>query len=127
MPKPDLHNLAIDMKNQMEEFKPYIGVIQALRNPGMKERHLEELSEKTQIDISMGPDMTFEMLLELGLMQFQDIIKEISESAAKEHAIEEALQKMMTEWDTLKMEVIPYKDTGWSRETGDPARGRQGY
>lgn len=96
----------------MESFKPYIGVIQALRNPGMKARHLQELSDNTGIEMSMSPDLTFENLLSIGIMNFQDVIKEVSESAAKEHAIEDALQKMMKEWESLIMEVTPYKDTG---------------
>lgn len=104
--------LANEVRGQIESFKPYVGVIQALRNPGMKARHLKELSENVGIEISMGPDVTFKSLLKLDIMEHEEVIKEISESAAKEHAIEEALQRMIAEWDTLSMEVIAYKDTG---------------
>ena len=32
------------MKGQVEDFKPYIPLIQGLRNPGMRMRHWEMLS-----------------------------------------------------------------------------------
>ncbi|KAJ8667913.1 hypothetical protein QAD02_009576, partial [Eretmocerus hayati] len=104
--------LANDLKSQMETFKPYVGVIQALRNPGIKERHLEEISKQTGMEISMTSDLTFKDFLNVGIMQYGEIITEISESAAKEHAIEDALQKMKKDWEAIAMEVVPYKDTG---------------
>jgi dynein heavy chain len=104
--------LAEELKIQIEYFKPYIVVLQSLRNPGIRPRHLEDISKRTGITISMSPDLTFRKLLSLNIMEFQEIIKDTSETAAKEHAIEEALRKMKSDWQTLKMEVIPYKNTG---------------
>ncbi|OXU24749.1 hypothetical protein TSAR_002051 [Trichomalopsis sarcophagae] len=110
--QPDLSGLANEMKSEMELFKPCVGIIQALRNPGMKSRHMQELSDETGIKLTTSQESSFQQLVQLGVMNFQEKIKEKAESAAKEHAIEEALHKMTTEWESLRMEVIPYKDTG---------------
>ncbi|XP_058804505.1 dynein axonemal heavy chain 1-like [Phymastichus coffea] len=108
----EILELVSDIRGRIEHFKPYVGVIQALRNPGMKARHLQELSDKIGIKISMSSDVTFKSLLSFGIMEHEETIREISESAAKEHVIEDALRKMIAEWDALKMDVIAYKDTG---------------
>lgn len=101
------------MKRQIDEFRPYIGIIEAIRNPGMKERHFKELSEKIGFEIVITPELTFENLLEFDILQFDEVIREISETATKEYAIEEAMIKMRTDWEALYMEITPYKETGW--------------
>lgn len=78
----------------------------------MKARHFEELSKQTGIQIALTPNLTFKNLLILGIMKFEETVKTIAESAAKEYAIECTLDKMMTEWQTIKMDVLPYKNTG---------------
>jgi len=37
--------VSLHMKGQVEDFKPYIPLIQGLRNPGMRIRHWEMLSK----------------------------------------------------------------------------------
>ncbi|XP_023247279.1 dynein heavy chain 1, axonemal-like [Copidosoma floridanum] len=108
----DLSALANDVKEQIDNFKPYVGVIQALRNPGMKTRHLEQISNKVGMNASEMSELTFADLLSLDIMRFEEDIKDISEGAAKEYAIEETLNKMIADWATLKVEVAPYKETG---------------
>lgn len=43
---PSNLELAARLKSEMEDFKPNLPLIQALRNPGMKERHWTKLSEE---------------------------------------------------------------------------------
>lgn len=87
-------------------------MIQALRNPGMKARHFEELSKETGIQMELTPTLTFKSLVFLGVMNYEDTVKAVAEAAAKEYLIEGALDKMMAEWETIIMEILPYKNTG---------------
>lgn len=96
----------------MDEFKPYVPLIQALRNPGMKDRHFEYLSAQTGIQMALKPTITFKSLLILGVMEFEELIKTVSETAAKEYATERTLNKMIEEWEAIVMEILPYKTTG---------------
>jgi dynein heavy chain len=50
----------------------------------------------------------------MGLLK-EDNLKEImkvAEIAGKEYAIEQALDKMRTEWENLQLTVVPYRETG---------------
>lgn len=44
---PAVQNAALQIKEEIEAFKPYIPLIQGLRNPGMRLRHWEDLKDKT--------------------------------------------------------------------------------
>lgn len=48
-------------------------------------------------------------------MKLQDhmsTITKVAEVAGKEYSIEQALDKMEKEWENIKLEIKPYKDTG---------------
>ena len=40
---PGCHDSAQEVKRWIEQFKPFIPLIQALRNPGMRKRHWEQV------------------------------------------------------------------------------------
>lgn len=104
--------IAVTIKDQIEAFKPYIGVIQALRCPGIKNRHFEELNKKTGIQMALTPTLSFKTLLVLNIMKHKETVKTVADTAAKEFLIESTLDKMMTDWKTITMDILPYKDTG---------------
>ncbi|KAM0726282.1 Dynein axonemal heavy chain 1 [Formica fusca] len=109
---PKIAAIALTIRSQIEAFKPYIGMIQALRDPGMKTRHFEELTKEIGIQMELTPTLTFKTLVFLGVMKFEDTVKTVADAAAKEYLIEGALDKMMIEWETITMDVLPYKNTG---------------
>nr|XP_012140860.1 PREDICTED: dynein heavy chain 1, axonemal [Megachile rotundata] len=109
---PKVQAIATTIRDQIDEFKPYIGLIQALRDPGMKDRHFEELSQKTGIQMALTPSLTFKSLLVLGIQEFEELVKTVADTAAKEYATERTLNKMIVEWETIAMEILPYKTTG---------------
>ncbi|XP_018339413.1 PREDICTED: dynein heavy chain 1, axonemal-like isoform X2 [Trachymyrmex septentrionalis] len=106
---PKMFAIAITIKDQIEVFKPYISVIQALRCPGMKNRHFKELNKK--IGIEFTPTLSFKNLLDFNIMEHKETVKTVADTAAKEFLIENILDKIMTDWKTIRMNVLPYKDT----------------
>ncbi|XP_018365084.1 PREDICTED: dynein heavy chain 1, axonemal-like [Trachymyrmex cornetzi] len=108
---PKMIAIAVTVKNQIEAFKPYISVIQALRCPGMKNRHFEELNKKIGIQMALTPTLSFKNLLILNVMKHKETVKTVADTALKEFLIESTLDKMMTDWKTITMDVLPYKDT----------------
>ncbi|EDQ91509.1 uncharacterized protein MONBRDRAFT_15298, partial [Monosiga brevicollis MX1] len=104
--------IAQTVSGWIEEFKPYVPLIQALRNPGMRERHWEQLSEAVGFDVKPDSSFTFQRVLELQLEQHMDTITRVGEIAGKEYGIEQALDKMEAEWQPLVLEIIDYKETG---------------
>lgn len=51
-----VQQVALQMKGQVEEFKPYIPLIQGLRNPGMRIRHWDLLSK--ELGFSVQPKVS---------------------------------------------------------------------
>uniref|UniRef100_A0A8C4W100 Dynein axonemal heavy chain 1 n=1 Tax=Gopherus evgoodei TaxID=1825980 RepID=A0A8C4W100_9SAUR len=96
---------------QIEEFRPYIPLIQGLRNPGMRNRHWEMLSKEININVKPKANLTFSRCLEMKLLDHIDSIAKIAEIAGKEFSIENALDKMESEWVSILFNVLPYKET----------------
>ncbi|XP_022353638.1 dynein heavy chain 1, axonemal [Enhydra lutris kenyoni] len=108
---PACQDVALDIRARIEEFKPYIPLIQGLRNPGMRNRHWEVLSNEININVRPKANLTFARCLEMNLQDHIESISKVAEVAGKEYAIEQALDKMEKEWSTILFNVLPYKET----------------
>ena len=99
-------------KTKIEDFMKYIPIITALRNPGMRDRHWEQISE--EIKQELNPDETFTLKtgLEMGIMDHEERIIKIADVAGKEFSIEQALNKMQNEWSTVELQLMEYRETG---------------
>uniref|UniRef100_A0A4W3IMR6 Dynein axonemal heavy chain 1 n=1 Tax=Callorhinchus milii TaxID=7868 RepID=A0A4W3IMR6_CALMI len=109
---PGCAQVAQDIRGRIEEFKPYIPLIQALRNPGMRNRHWELLSEQIKVTVKPKANLTFAKCLQLKLQDHVEIIAKMAEIAGKEYSIEQALDKMEADWSDVLFDVMPYKQTG---------------
>ncbi|XP_067102135.1 dynein axonemal heavy chain 1 [Osmerus mordax] len=109
---PACQEVASEIREKIDEFRPSIPLIQGLRNPGMRARHWELLSDRIHMNVKPKANLTFSRCLELGLQDHVSEIAHVAEVAGKEYAIEQALNKMENEWSTVMFEVLPYKETG---------------
>lgn len=82
-------DVALDIQARIEEFKPYIPLIQGLRNPGMRNRHWELLSNEININVKPKANLTFTRCLEMNLQDHIESISKVAEVAGKEYAIEQ--------------------------------------
>lgn len=96
----------------IDTFKVNMPTIQTLGNPGMKERHWEQISEMVGFPIKVSPDLTLERIIEFGLEEYLTKFETISESATKENNLERAMNKMFVEWKEMAFTVNAYRDTG---------------
>ncbi|XP_026529026.1 dynein heavy chain 1, axonemal [Notechis scutatus] len=108
---PACQDVAVEIRGKIEEFRPYIPLIQGLRNPGMRNRHWDMLSEEIKINVKPKANLTFARCLEMKLQDHIEIIAKIAEIAGKEYSIENALDKMEREWESILFNVAPYKET----------------
>lgn len=81
--------VALDIRARIEEFKPYIPLIQGLRNPGMRNRHWDLLSNEININVRPKANLTFARCLEMNLQDHIESISKVAEVAGKEYAIEQ--------------------------------------
>uniref|UniRef100_A0A6P7FSH9 Dynein heavy chain 7, axonemal isoform X1 n=1 Tax=Diabrotica virgifera virgifera TaxID=50390 RepID=A0A6P7FSH9_DIAVI len=110
--KPATLELATTVREQIEEFKEHMPIIQTLGNPGMKERHWEKVSEIVGFPITVDENLTLEKIIDYGLDDYYEKFEAISEAATKENNLEKNLSKMLHEWEEIEFSVLMYKDTG---------------
>lgn len=88
-PPLECQQVAVLICKEIEDFRPYIPLIQGLRNPGMRGRHWAMLSERTGIKVVAKSNLTFSHCLELGLQNHVKDIAHVAEVAGKEYSIEQ--------------------------------------
>jgi dynein heavy chain, axonemal len=109
---PNTQRLATGIKTSIDEFKTHMPLINTLGNPGMKDRHWEQVSEIIGFPIKKSPDMTLEKVIDYGLAEYVSKFESISESATKENNLEKGMAKMINEWSDMNFIVNAYRDTG---------------
>ena len=101
------------IKQELADFSPKVPLITALRNAGMRDRHWEELSDKTKVAFPEDKsDLTLSRLVELGCIDYIGEVEKVAEKAGKEFAIETSLDKMESQWSGITLVIDPYKETG---------------
>ncbi|XP_053218034.1 dynein axonemal heavy chain 2 isoform X2 [Podarcis raffonei] len=106
-------------KSKIEQFKKTMPLITDLRNPALRERHWEQVKDLVLRAFDQdAEDFRLENIIELGLDKHVEKIGEISSSATKELAIEQALANIAKTWDATTLDIVPYKDKGHHRVRG---------
>ncbi|KAK6624385.1 hypothetical protein RUM44_011244 [Polyplax serrata] len=117
---PGSKRVAEIVRAKVEKFRQYIPVLQTICNPGLQERHWQQMSQLLGIEIDHPDDASLHDMIEIGMIKYVAKLEEISVAATKEYALERALEKMKMEWDDVVFVLNPYRqitcDAG--RETG---------
>ncbi|XP_050461697.1 dynein axonemal heavy chain 7-like [Cataglyphis hispanica] len=108
----DVRDLAVTIRERIDDFKDRMPIVMTLGNPGMKSRHWEQVSEIIGIPIKFDADLTLGKILAMELDVYIDQFEIISEAATKENTLEIGMDKMQREWIDLAFTVNLYKDTG---------------
>ncbi|KAK7111861.1 dynein axonemal heavy chain 3-like isoform X2 [Littorina saxatilis] len=106
--------IAESVKSKIDKFKNHLPILHTICNPGIRDRHWDLMSDIVGFDIRPQDDTSLHNMLEYGLTKHLDRLEEIGASAAKEHSLEKAMEKMKFDWKDLQFELIPYRDTGVS-------------
>jgi dynein heavy chain, axonemal len=109
---PGIMKIAETIKNEVEEFKPFVPLAVSLRTQGMKERHWNAISEKVGFEVKPFEGFTFNNCIEMELQKFTEICVDIGEKAGKEYNIETSMSKMKKDWEGIEFRLIPFKNTG---------------
>lgn len=104
--------LATGIKLSIDDFKTHMPLINTLGNPGMKDRHWEQVSEIIGFPIKKSAEMTLAKVIDYGLAEYVSKFESISESATKENNLEKGMAKMINEWGDMNFIVNSYRDTG---------------
>jgi dynein heavy chain, axonemal len=83
-----------------------------LSNPGLKQRHWDEMESSVGFRIPHNPRTNLSDMLRLGLEERIGDIEETCVVAAKEYSLEKALEKMQADWAPVELDLRKHKNTG---------------
>jgi len=67
------------------------------------------MSQVLGVEISHPDNASLHDMIELGMTKYVSKLEEISVAATKEYQLENALEKMKFEWDSVCFECVPYR------------------
>lgn len=100
------------LRAKVDEFKEYLPLVSTLFNPGMRERHWDQISEIIGFEFKPSEDTNLVRIIEMNLIEHVPKFESISEAASKEYSLEKALEKMNKEWRDVEFTLVPYRETG---------------
>ncbi|ORX42989.1 hypothetical protein BCR36DRAFT_361700 [Piromyces finnis] len=103
-------NIANEIKEKIIEFSENLPLIRILCNPGLRDRHYEEMEKISGLTIKPDVTTTFRKILKLNIQPYISQFQTISESASKEYSLEKSLRNMMKDWDNVEFTFILYRD-----------------
>ena len=106
-----IQKIVEEVKAQIDEFRPKVPLMVALRKEGMHNRHWKAISEEVKLEIRPGPGFNFKKVLDLGLLDHLEFCVTLGERAYKEHGIRKMLDEMSKEWETIEFEMLKHKKT----------------
>ncbi|CAH1790213.1 unnamed protein product [Owenia fusiformis] len=111
---PAAKKIAQKVKAKVEEFKEHMPLIQTLFNPGLRDRHWDQISDIVGYPLKPDDDYCLSKLVDMNLEPFIPKFEGISEAASKEYSLEKAMERMKIDWEPMEFVMIPYRETGTS-------------
>ncbi|NXC37428.1 DYH10 protein, partial [Campylorhamphus procurvoides] len=110
LPKPvRTMAVAVKLEAKMKAFRDSIPLLLDLKNEALRERHWEELMERTGTRFEMKTEtFTLENMFAMELHRHTDVISEIVGTAVKELSIEKGMKEIIETWGQMKFTVQTY-------------------
>ncbi|XP_064889438.1 dynein axonemal heavy chain 10 isoform X2 [Columba livia] len=101
--------VAFHLEAKMKAFRDSIPLLLDLKNEALRERHWQELMERTGTRFEMTTEtFTLENMFAMELHRHSDVISEIVGNAVKEINIEKSVKEITETWEQLKFTVQTY-------------------
>lgn len=111
--KPDSipYKVASEFQTDVKKVNQHLPIIQVLSNPGLRDRHWEQIQGLMLIKFNHR-EGNLQELLYRRVEDYLTRIEDVSENASKEFSLENALSKMEREWEQLRFVVVNFKNRG---------------
>ena len=116
---PSARRIADTIRTKIEKFRAHMPILHTLCNPGLRERHWQQIEAANGGPIKRNDEKTsLHDMIEAGLNRVVDKLEEIGITATKEFQLETAMDKMKAEWKSFCFECVPYRESGVSILSG---------
>ncbi|XP_072207474.1 dynein axonemal heavy chain 10 [Excalfactoria chinensis] len=100
---------ASQLETKMKAFRDSIPLLLDLKNEALRERHWQDLMERTGTRFEMTTEtFTLENMFAMELHRHSDVINEIVGTAVKELSVEKGMKDIAETWEQLKFTVQMY-------------------
>nr|XP_028577583.1 dynein heavy chain 14, axonemal [Podarcis muralis] len=96
------------MKKSLYEFKEFLPIIIALRNPCLQLRHWETIQNIVKQTINGDKRLTLDKILEFNMFQYRKEINEVSVTASNEATLEAMLKRIIDIWYKTEFHLSQY-------------------
>ncbi|NWU42756.1 DYH10 protein, partial [Hylia prasina] len=101
--------IAIQLDKKLKAFLNSIPLLLDLKNKALRERHWEDLMEKTGTRFEMKTEtFTLENMFAMELHRHKEVISDIVGTAVKELTIEKGMKEIIETWENMKFPVEVY-------------------
>uniref|UniRef100_A0A8B9QA73 Dynein axonemal heavy chain 10 n=1 Tax=Apteryx owenii TaxID=8824 RepID=A0A8B9QA73_APTOW len=101
--------VAFHLEAKMKAFQDSIPLLLDLKSEALRERHWQELMERTGTSFEMTTEtFTLENMFAMELHRHSDVISEIVGTAVKELSIEKGVKEIVETWEHMKFTVQKY-------------------
>lgn len=93
------------MKKKLTDFRPYQPIIRALCNPGLQDRHINDIYKligKPRDDGIEMKELSLTTFKQLNILDKKRELEDLSETASKQFSNENTMRKMKEEWKPLE-------------------------
>lgn len=101
-----------DLKKMIEDMQVIIPLVVAMTNDAIMPRHWDEVNELTKAEIPHGQDhFTLQLFLDAPILDFQEEIEEIADSAVKQLKLEKTLNgEIGAYWDQEELAIVKWNN-----------------
>ncbi|XP_063271579.1 dynein axonemal heavy chain 10 [Prinia subflava] len=101
--------IAVQLDKKLKAFLNSIPLLLDLKNKALRERHWEDLMEKTGTRFEMKTEtFTLENMFAMELHKYKEVISDIVGTAVKELTIEKGIKEIIETWENMKFPVEEY-------------------
>uniref|UniRef100_A0A8C2VP56 Dynein axonemal heavy chain 3 n=1 Tax=Chinchilla lanigera TaxID=34839 RepID=A0A8C2VP56_CHILA len=108
---PAPRRLAENVRLKVEKFKQHLPILSISCNPGMKDRHWQQISEIVGYEVSPTETTCLSNMLDFGFGKYIEKLEPIGAAASKEYSLEKNLEKMKSDWSNMTFSFVKYRDT----------------
>ena len=111
----DAQIIAKALRSDIEKFKENLWLIELLTIEAMMKKPVfwkKVFKEVNKTAIEPNDDMSFQILKDMGMLEFREQIEEVTRNAEKEWNIEKKMNEIVEKLKEIKLEIVPDKKSG---------------